>query len=59
VEMEQEKGLFREKGLYDYIYLLKPCEATGASHIAIYEDDVVAMDGWYHRTRSGIKQADR
>ena len=59
VEMEQEKGLFREKGLYDYIYLLKPCEATGASHIAIFEDDVVAMDGWYHRTRSGIKQADK
>ena len=59
VEMEQEKGLFREKGLYDYTYLLKACEATGASHVAMFEDDVVAMDGWYHRTRSGIKQADK
>lgn len=57
VEMEHEHGLFREKGLYDYSYLLKACEGTGAPHIAIFEDDVVAMDGWYHRTRSGIDQA--
>jgi hypothetical protein len=59
VEMEQEQGLSREKGLYDYTYLLKACEATGAPHIAMFEDDVVAMDGWYHRTRSGINQADK
>ena len=57
VDMEHEQGLFREKGLYDYTYLLKACEATGAPHIAIFEDDIVAMDGWYHRTRSGIEQA--
>jgi hypothetical protein len=59
VEMEQAQGLFREKGLYDYTYLLKACEATGAPHIAVLEDDVIAMDGWYHRTRSGIDKAGR
>jgi hypothetical protein len=59
VEMEHAQGLFREKGLYDYTYLLKACEATGAPHIAMLEDDVIAMDGWYHRTRSGIDQAGR
>jgi hypothetical protein len=57
--MEQEKGLFREKDLYNYTYVLKACEATGAPHIAMFEDDVVAIDGWYHRTRSGINQADK
>lgn len=59
VEMEHEQALFREKGLYDYTYLMKACHATGAPYIAIFEDDVIAMDGWYHRTLSGIGEAHR
>jgi hypothetical protein len=59
VEMEQEQALFREKGLYDYTYLLKACHATSAPYIAIFEDDVIAMDGWYHRTLSAINEADK
>lgn len=58
VEMEHEQGLFREKGLYDYTYLLKACHATGAPYIAMFEDDVIAMDGWYHRTLSAIDHAE-
>ncbi|KAK4498670.1 hypothetical protein PRZ48_009180 [Zasmidium cellare] len=45
--------------LYDYTYLLKACYDTEAPYIATIEDDVVAMDGWYHRTIEGIKQAGR
>jgi len=43
-----------EKPLFDYAYLLKACLETGTSHIAILEDDVVAMDGWFHRTEQAV-----
>ncbi|KAK3615876.1 hypothetical protein LTR56_026333, partial [Elasticomyces elasticus] len=49
--------IFKEKGLFDYIYLLKACYATGAPNIVMLEDDVLAMDGWYHRTLRGLEQA--
>jgi hypothetical protein len=48
----------RTKGLYDYNYLMKACLAKNTPYIALLEDDVVAMDGWYHRTVNGIRQAE-
>nr|POE79505.1 hypothetical protein CFP56_07570 [Quercus suber] len=56
--LEAEGGLMREKGLFDYTYLLKACLATGAPYIAMIEDDVIAMDGWYHRTLAALQQAE-
>ena len=56
-EMEQEAGLFREKGLFDYSYLVRACAKQGTPYIAMLEDDIVAMDGWYHRTVAGIEKA--
>jgi hypothetical protein len=44
----------REKALFDYTYLLKACEAVGAQYVVMLEDDVLAMDGWYHRTRQAL-----
>lgn len=57
--LELEHELHREKGLFDYTYLLKACYAREAPYIAIIEDDVIAMDGWYHRTVAGIRQAEK
>lgn len=57
-EMEAEGGLYREKGLYDYSYLLRACYAQATPYIAIFEDDIVAMDGWYHRTQAALEQAE-
>jgi hypothetical protein len=57
-EMEQEGGLYREKGLYDYSYLVKACHKTQTPYIAMLEDDTVAMDGWFHRTMASIEQAE-
>jgi hypothetical protein len=48
--MEKETGVFREKGLYYYRYLLEACYRVGAANIFMMEDDVLALDGWYHRT---------
>lgn len=58
-EMEKEGGEYLEKGLYDYRYLLKHCGKQQTPYIAIFEDDIVAMDGWYHRTIAGIEEAER
>jgi len=58
VELENDAGLFREKGLFDYTYLLRACYATEAPYIAVFEDDIVALDGWYHRTLTGLEQAE-
>lgn len=56
-ELERNKE-FKEKALFDYTYLLKACNRVGSKYIAMIEDDVIAMDGWYHRTRHALAQAE-
>ena len=56
-DLEKQGTSFREKGLFDYMYLLKACSTIGAPFIAILEDDVIAQDGWYHRTMKGLELA--
>ncbi|KIN08413.1 hypothetical protein OIDMADRAFT_23206 [Oidiodendron maius Zn] len=56
-EMEREKGVYREKGLYDYSYLLEACYRVGAANILMVEDDVLALNGWYHRTVKALDVA--
>ncbi|KAF2868160.1 hypothetical protein BDV95DRAFT_463697, partial [Massariosphaeria phaeospora] len=58
-QMEEEGGLFLEKGLYDYSYLVTACHKRDTPYITVFEDDIVAMDGWYHRTMAGIEQAEQ
>jgi hypothetical protein len=50
---------FLEKGLFDYAYLLDKCVEQYTPYIAIFEDDTVAMDGWYHRTIAAIHEAEQ
>lgn len=54
--LETDRALMREKALFDYTYLLKACSAVGVPYIAMLEDDVIAMDGWFQRTRNAIGQ---
>jgi hypothetical protein len=49
----------REKHLFDYSLLMKTCAAEKASYIAMFEDDILALDGWYHRTKSGLQEIER
>lgn len=56
--LETEGGLMREKGLFDYTYLLKACQGIGTPHVIMLEDDVVASEGWYHRTKGALHDAD-
>jgi hypothetical protein len=59
VNMEREGARLVEKSLFDYSYLLNKCAETFIPHIAIFEDDTLAMDGWYHRIMAGIHEAER
>ncbi|KAL9604336.1 MAG: hypothetical protein Q9219_000524 [cf. Caloplaca sp. 3 TL-2023] len=52
-EWEQDKD-YRRKAIYDYTYLLETCIRTGATHIAMIEDDVLAVQGWYARTSAAL-----
>ena len=46
---------FRRKPLFDYVYLLRTCYEMGAPYVAMLEDDVIAADGWYYRTKEAVK----
>jgi len=47
-----------EKGLFDYRYLMDKCREQYTPYIALFEDDTVAIDGWYHRTLAAIDEAE-
>jgi hypothetical protein len=57
--MEDEGGVFVTKGLYDYSHLLSKCAEQYTPYIAIFEDDTIAMDGWFHRTVFAIHEAEQ
>lgn len=57
-KLEQGKGRPKEKALFDYMYLLKACQEVESPYVLMIEDDVVAMDGWYHRTRRALEDAE-
>lgn len=59
LETDEAKSAGREKALFDYRYLLKACEASNAPYTLMLEDDVIAMDGWYHRTRKALASVEK
>lgn len=59
LESDEAKVSAREKALFDYTYLLKACEATDTPYIIMVEDDIVALDGWYHRTCAAVTSAEK
>lgn len=47
-----------EKEVFDYTYLLKTCFESGSEYIAMLADDVVAVDGWLHRSLAALEEAE-
>ncbi|KAH8590869.1 integral membrane protein [Bisporella sp. PMI_857] len=45
----------REKQIFDYAYMLEACLAVNASYIMTFEDDVIVLDGWFHKTREALR----
>jgi hypothetical protein len=46
----------KKKALFDYSYMMQRCLDTDAPYILMLEDDVIAADGWYRRTKSAVQQ---
>ena len=55
----EEGHHWRNKSMYDYGYLLEKCHETGATWVAMIEDDVLARDGWYMRSRQALQNLAR
>jgi len=45
-----------KKALFDYSYMLRRCFDSGAPHILMLEDDVIAADGWFRRMKSAVQE---
>jgi hypothetical protein len=57
-KMENDRALFPTKRLYDNKLLLKRCLELGTEYIIVLEDDVLAMNGWLHRTQRAIQEVE-
>lgn len=51
---ESPKG-HKKKALFDYAYTLQSCFNSSAPYILMLEDDVIAADGWYPRTKAALE----
>ncbi|KAJ5181704.1 hypothetical protein N7449_011851 [Penicillium cf. viridicatum] len=58
LETHEAKIAGREKVLFDYSYLLKACATVDTPYVIMLEDDLVALDGWYHRTVAALSSAE-
>ncbi|KAK5725234.1 hypothetical protein LTR17_013103 [Elasticomyces elasticus] len=52
----EETASFSEKGIYDYVHVLRQCYETGTPYIGIFEDDIMLAKGWLIRTLLGVQQ---
>lgn len=50
---ETPKG-HKKKALFDYSYTLQRCLDSNAAYILMLEDDAIAADGWYPRTKAAL-----
>ena len=48
-----------QKQKIDYSVQLAECAKVNPTYIMTIEDDVVALDGWYHRTMNAVRAASR
>ncbi|KAJ5972752.1 uncharacterized protein N7479_002670 [Penicillium vulpinum] len=58
LETNEAKVAAREKALFDYTYLLNACATIDTPYVIMLEDDLVALDGWYHRTTAALSSVE-
>ncbi|KAI0478866.1 hypothetical protein GGR56DRAFT_664859 [Xylariaceae sp. FL0804] len=51
-------GEHNPKSVFDVSVVLGECVATGAEYVLLVEDDVVALDGWLHRTLAALDEVE-
>lgn len=50
-------GSHNLKARFDYSIVLEECAKVNPMYTMMVEDDVVAIDGWYHRTLEALEKA--
>jgi len=49
---------YRVKGAHDYAYVLERCIESKAPYIAIFDDDTLAVAGWYPRAMAAVERVE-
>ena len=50
---------FDRKPLFDYTFLLRKCYERGMPYVVMLEDDVIAAEGWYARTKAALRDLEQ
>ncbi|KAG9243970.1 hypothetical protein BJ878DRAFT_442265 [Calycina marina] len=53
-DLEKDKEN-REKQISDYTLVLEACIKANSEYVVTFEDDVLALDGWFHRTKAALQ----
>ena len=56
LEHWEKENDYPAKSLFDYRYLLDSCYHTESPYIAMIEDDVLAVDGWFPRVMAAVDE---
>lgn len=59
VKSWEKEGLYRNKTIFDYTYLLQDCYNTGASYVLMVEDDTLAARHWYSSTMEALHTVEK
>ncbi|KAI3394981.1 hypothetical protein diail_2039 [Diaporthe ilicicola] len=59
LEGDSDYPAHARKQKIDYSVLLAECAKTEPAYTMTLEDDVIALDGWFHRTLSALRTAER
>lgn len=57
MELEVASELKTQRAQFNYADLLHACSYTFAKYVLVLDDDMIAMDGWIHRTLAAISVA--
>lgn len=58
IKQLEKDVMHREKGLLDYRLLLDRCSGTGAEYVAVIEDDVISLRGWFPKLEQALVEAE-
>lgn len=55
MHLQETPNGHKKKALFDYAAVLQRCLELKAPHIIMLEDDVIAADGWFRRTKAALE----
>ncbi|OOF95835.1 hypothetical protein ASPCADRAFT_168543 [Aspergillus carbonarius ITEM 5010] len=59
LKMWEAERNFYKKGVFDYLYALRACQAVNAPYTLVFEDDIILATGWFARTLKSLAEINR